>query len=397
LSIPCLDVAADTFVPAAAAQNGGRTSMRLKSAVRQKSSAPGSIKRLGYVFGLGGAVIALLLAFPMELGSSASRSFDTVALPMTAGILLVLLVAFLRAKEGVRRLEYLTFLVLATFFLLKMAVALYGVPGGEGGTNDSLGEFGFWFPTLYASILFILGVDKGWRIAIGHFGLTLLIGLPYVFARLAAGTDVAVVYSLSQLYLSSAVAIATVIVFVRYTESMVRAKSEMEHLAHTDFVTELGNRRKMERLLLQEVRRAERYGTSLSLLLLDLDNFKRVNDMYGHPVGDEVLREVSALLLAESRSSDHIGRWGGEEFIMILPHTPCDAARELAERIVSRVSRHGFARVGTVTVSAGGACLLLGEQCEGLVERADAALYRAKEAGRNTVVVSEMLEPRTPA
>jgi diguanylate cyclase (GGDEF)-like protein len=334
-------------------------------------------------------VLALLLALPLELAGGRPQDFDIFALPLTAAVLLALLIAFLRVKEGFRRLEDLTFVVLATFFLAKLALSLYGSSGDGLDVSDHLGEFGVWFPTLYASILFIRGVDNGWRIAVGHFVLSLLIGVPFAARAMLSGGNLSVVYSLSQLYLSSSVAIATVIVFVRYTESLVRAKSEMEHLAHTDFVTELGNRRKMERLLLQEVRRTERYGGDLSLLLLDLDNFKRVNDRYGHPVGDEVLREVSALLLAESRSADHIGRWGGEEFIMILPSTACNAARGLAERIVARVNGHEFERVGHVTLSVGGASLGLGEQPERLIERADSALYQAKEAGRNRVVVSE--------
>jgi diguanylate cyclase (GGDEF)-like protein len=380
-------------VVAGGAGGYGIDSIGRKSILRQSAATPGSIKRLGYVLGLGGAVLALLLALPLEFASGRPLNFDIVALPLTAAVLLALLIAFLRVKEGYRRLEDLTFVVLASFFLAKLALSLYGSSGGGLDVNDHLGEFGFWFPTLYASILFIRSVDNGWRIAVGHFVLSLLVGVPYAVQAIASGRNLSVVYSLSQLYLSSSVAIATVIVFVRHTESLVRAKSEMEQLAHTDFVTELGNRRKMERLLQQEVRRAERYGGDLSLLLLDLDNFKRVNDRYGHPVGDEVLRELSALLLAESRSADHIGRWGGEEFIMILPSTACEAARGLAERIVARVSGHEFERVGKVTVSVGGACLGLGEQRERLIERADAALYQAKEAGRNRVMVSDTTGP----
>ncbi|MEX2542776.1 MAG: GGDEF domain-containing protein [Trueperaceae bacterium] len=358
-------------------------------AARQLAAAPGSIKRLGYVFGLGGAVAALLLALPLELASGQAHTFDAYALPLLAALLLGLMLAFIRARTSIRHLEILTFLVLTTFFTVELGLALYATTGDASEINGHLAEFGFWFPTLYASILFILGVDNGWRITAGHFGLSLLIGLPYIVMQLAGGGAYHVVYSLSQLYLSSGVAIATVIIFVRYTESVVRAKSEMEQLAHTDFVTKLGNRRQMERLLLQEVRRAERYGDDISLLLLDLDHFKRVNDLYGHPVGDEVLREISALLLAESRTADHIGRWGGEEFIMILPNTARDAALTLAERVVTRVSMHEFARVGHVTVSAGGSCLEPAEQPESLVRRADDALYRAKAAGRNRVFVSE--------
>jgi diguanylate cyclase (GGDEF)-like protein len=363
--------------------------METTKRVTNRGTAPSSIKRRGYFFGLGGAIIALLVAIPLERMSGQVSGIDTVALPITAICLLALLVAFIRTKSGYHTLELMTFGVLTSFFLVKLAYALYGSAGSLG-VNDQLGEFAFWFPTLYASILFILGVDNGLRVAVSHYGLSLFVGLPYVVIQIAGGGSFPVVYALTQLYLSSAVAIATVVIFVRYTESLMRAKLEFEHLAHTDHVTRIGNRRQMERLLLQEVRRAERYCSELSVLLLDLDHFKRVNDLFGHPVGDEVLREISVLLLAESRAADHIGRWGGEEFIMILPKTSEQAGQRLAERIVVRVASQDFGRAGRVTLSAGGAAREAGEQPDELIKRADQALYQAKETGRNRVIMSGM-------
>jgi diguanylate cyclase (GGDEF)-like protein len=362
--------------------------MKTITTVTNRGTTPSSIKRLGYLFGLGGAIIALLFAIPLERLSGQTLGVDSVALPVTAICLIALLVAFIRTKNGYRTLELITFGVLTSFFLVKLAYALYGP--GSSVANDHLGEFAYWFPTLYASILFILGVENGLRVAVSHYGLSLFVGLPFVVIQIAGGGNFPVVYSLVQLYLSSAVAIATVVIFVRYTESLMRAKLEFEHLAHTDHVTRIGNRRQMERLLLQEVRRAERYCSELSLLLLDLDHFKRVNDLFGHPVGDEVLREISMLLLSESRAADHIGRWGGEEFIMILPKTSKQAAQRLAERIVARVASQDFGRAGRVTLSAGGAAREPGEQPDELIKRADQALYQAKETGRNRVVVSGM-------
>lgn len=363
--------------------------MKQQPAVRWLESVPGLIKRQGYFLGLGGAVLALLLGWRFELATGQAGSFDAFALPITAVLMLVLLFAFTRRRLATRPLELLAFSVLASFFLVQLVVALYYPSLDQQRINDQLAEFGFWFPTLYASILFILGVDKGLRVAIGHFALSVAVGLPFLLTSVVGGSAFDAVYSLTQLYLSSAVLISTLVVFVRYSESLVRAKAEMEHLANTDHVTELGNRRQMERLLLQEVTRSERYGDQVSVLLLDLDHFKLVNDLHGHAVGDEVLREVGALLLAESRTSDYVGRWGGEEFILILPKTSRDAALVLAERIVERINSHDFAQVGGITLSAGAASREVGEGADLLLRRADEALYHAKQTGRNRFVVSE--------
>lgn len=312
---------------------------------------------------------------------------DLVALPVMSMLSLGLMLGFLRAKRLTVALELGTFLMLAAFFLLQLAGALY-LPNGLEPVNDELIEFSYWFPTLYAAILFILGVENGWRVAIGHYLISVLLGLPYIFSQLQPGGMLLDVYALSQLYLSCGVIITTAMTFVRYTEGMARAKAEAESMAHTDFVTTLGNRRQMERQLTQEVRRAERYGQELGILLLDLDHFKRVNDRFGHPVGDVTLRAVSQFLLSEARTTDFVGRWGGEEFMFILPNTSEEALEAFAQRVVDHLAAHRFDVVGRLTASLGGAALNAGESRDELVRRADDALYRAKDEGRNCVVVA---------
>lgn len=351
------------------------------------SSTPDAIKRLGYIFGLGGGVVALLVAVVIRYFAGEATTFEVVTYSALAALLFLLLVTLVRSRRRVWRLELATFAVLSTFFLVRLGIALYSPGAAPHEITDQLSRFGFWFPTLYASVLFILGVDNGWRVSVGHFLLSLLVGLPLIVGNLGSG-ELHVLLSLSQLYLSSAVAIVTVIMFARYSERVVRANAEMEHLAHTDFITELANRRQMERLLGREVRLVERYGDSLSLLLLDLDRFKRVNDAHGHPAGDQVLREIAALLAAESRATDHLGRWGGEEFVLILPRTERQAALETAARIMSRVRNYKFTKAGSVTVSIGGATWQLGELPRDLIKRADEALYQAKAKGRDQVVMS---------
>lgn len=174
---------------------------------------------------------------------------------------------------------------------------------------------------------------------------------------------------------------------------------EVSRLAEVDDLTGLPNRRRLLALGEQELAVAARYGRPLSVCLRDIDHFKEVNDTLGHAIGDEVLREVAQRLASGLRAPDVLGRYGGEEFLALLPETP--DGRELAERLRRVVadrpvtSRGGPVRV---TVSAGVATRLAGDTTLAtLVERADAALYEAKRAGRNRVAAAERVPPRAPS
>jgi len=163
--------------------------------------------------------------------------------------------------------------------------------------------------------------------------------------------------------------------------------------ADRDGLTKIGNRRSFEVRLADEAARHDRYDLPLSLILVDLDHFKVVNDTHGHPAGDEVLRDMAALLGEGLRSSDYPARYGGEEFAVILPHTSRDQAALLAERLRQRVAgrlfRHGALNAGlNLTVSVGVASLAPGGTAQSLVQLADKALYAAKNSGRNRVVLA---------
>ena len=122
--------------------------------------------------------------------------------------------------------------------------------------------------------------------------------------------------------------------------------------------------------------------------MCDVDFFKRINDRYGHQCGDEVLVELAALLKSTVRQLDRVGRWGGEEFMVILPETPLEAALQLAERLRAKVSKHPFPCVeGPVTISVGLSSYQQADSEQTMVARADQALYRAKSEGRNRVCV----------
>ncbi|PAY02682.1 diguanylate cyclase [Pseudoalteromonas sp. HM-SA03] len=163
----------------------------------------------------------------------------------------------------------------------------------------------------------------------------------------------------------------------------LRQEQELKNRAELDFLTQVMNRRKIEALLKEEVQRAIRYHRALSLLVIDVDHFKQLNDTAGHQYGDNALKEVGQFLREQARPSDHIGRWGGDEFMIICPETRPDAAFNFAQRLVHEFTR--FTSFG-LTFSIGVAGYeLIGESFnhKRCFEEADLALYESKKAGRD--------------
>jgi diguanylate cyclase (GGDEF)-like protein len=166
------------------------------------------------------------------------------------------------------------------------------------------------------------------------------------------------------------------------------AERRLKQLAEEDVLTGLTNRRHFSVEARRALEHEQRYGLKLSLLLFDLDFFKRVNDEHGHNVGDEVLVEMAYRMLACFRKSDLPGRWGGEEFIALLPHTPIATAVQVAERLRASLADVPVqTQAGPIRVTLSGGCAQwqAGDTLESLVGRADAALYRAKHSGRNRI------------
>jgi diguanylate cyclase (GGDEF)-like protein len=166
--------------------------------------------------------------------------------------------------------------------------------------------------------------------------------------------------------------------------------AETEKLAITDGLTKLLLRRPLLERLEEELRRSAERKSQLSCILLDIDHFKSVNDTFGHPAGDEVLRAIAAILKHNVRDVDFLGRYGGEEFMVLLPETPLEGSRLVADRIRQAVAARPFRlreQDRTITVSLGVAVYpQAASEMEGLIQKADEALYYAKEHGRNQVV-----------
>ena len=206
------------------------------------------------------------------------------------------------------------------------------------------------------------------------------------------------IYSLAFfLYLSLVLLVVVfLLVISRYRRRLNRLRSSnavLEQQAHTDHLTGVYNRRQFEAFAYQELARKQRYGNSLSLVILDVDFFKQVNDIHGHTAGDDVLIQLASLLQRHIRPTDLVARMGGEEFVVLLPHISLENAKIYAEHIREKVeatdiyiNSHGNKQMLNITVSIGIAIVRETETViAGVLARADEALYEAKHAGRNQI------------
>lgn len=165
----------------------------------------------------------------------------------------------------------------------------------------------------------------------------------------------------------------------------VTNEEAFEKLAKIDPLTGLFNRYAIEEFLRLFIEEARRYEIEFCVIMIDLDDFKEVNDMYGHLAGDEVLKKFASVFQKTIRSSDRVGRWGGEEFLVLLPHTSYKQALELAERVRVKVCSCRFNEVGRKTASFGIALFEKGDTLSSLINKADQALYISKKKGKNQV------------
>jgi diguanylate cyclase (GGDEF)-like protein len=170
-----------------------------------------------------------------------------------------------------------------------------------------------------------------------------------------------------------------------FERQLIAANQQLQELATTDTLTGIWNRRQMEATIDEAIDRSDRYGEPLTLILCDIDHFKTINDHLGHPVGDQVLIEFCRRIREQLRTSDGFGRWGGEEFLILLPQSEPDAALALAEKLRQLIAATPFSLAGTVTASFGVAQRRKGESLTDWLQRLDGRLYASKEAGRNCV------------
>ena len=180
----------------------------------------------------------------------------------------------------------------------------------------------------------------------------------------------------------------SILKFLSGADAEAKYHEEIYRMTIIDGLTQIHNKRSLFETLEKELLRARRYERPLSLLMFDIDFFKRINDQYGHLAGDYVLRELARIVQDRIRRDEMFARYGGEEFVVLLPETPLNGATALAENLRARVANHGFVFQGEkipVTISIGTALLQEDRTAADLIQRADEKLYEAKRGGRNRV------------
>ena len=237
------------------------------------------------------------------------------------------------------------------------------------------------------SLLVIYPVKRNW--ATGLITLVCLATIVLGAVMEPEGT------SISSMLYNRAITIVVMLGIAFLIYRVTESEAQLVRIATTDPLTGIFNRRHFMSLMARELNRAERYGTTFSFLILDIDHFKRINDTYGHPVGDEAIKAMAGAASKHLRPTDVIGRFGGEEFVVLLPHTDEPGAIIAAERIreaVAQVMVEAGDKVVTFTVSIGATTYARKVKAEQILECADQALYAAKQGGRNQVRVGRIAE-----
>ena len=262
-----------------------------------------------------------------------------------------------------------------TILLMSIVGAIYKL--------DSISGL-IWVPVLPAIFSFLAGMRQGALFSGIYLFVFSCSYFSYELVHQVAPVDI-------QLWIHSVLAYLVVfLISVFFKGEKQKDESILKYAAGLDYLTRIANRRGIVPRIEDEVERAKRYKHPLSVILVDIDHFKMVNDKFGHSIGDAVLVETAALLKAEIRGSDIVARWGGEEFVILAPETDLLACVELAEKLRKFIESFEFSNVGRLTASFGVTQFQFNESWEHFVERGDSLLYCAKNAGRNKVASSDL-------
>ncbi|WP_052806992.1 GGDEF domain-containing protein [Mesobacillus subterraneus] len=280
-------------------------------------------------------------------------------------------------NRGVHLGEYITVILVSFYHVLTLVEVVHNDLAKGGG---SLGDFIVWMPLIIMFFFLILGTKKGFYYSVFIFLLTLAIGLIYSLKLPDESID-----SLTQFLAANAVYILVLF----YAQNMFRAFSERDYYkkhAFIDSLTHVANRHQVDTWFEEKLKTAEENRQPFSIIFFDIDYFKKVNDKYGHKIGDCVLKELAEIVTANLPDGDLFGRWGGEEFIVIT-NSNSGQAIEKAEHIRKIVANHCFKEAGSLTASFGITYYQSGDNSDSLLNRADEALYASKNSGRNKVSV----------
>lgn len=248
------------------------------------------------------------------------------------------------------------------------------IPGKPGAFSISI----MWTPLIFIIFALALSSRLGFYYSLGIYSITLCLG---IFNSMDISPDY--VFPLIQFYIANLV----YIVVFYFAQNMFSVYAELQNAkrtAYNDSLTGVANRHRIDIWLGNELNQAQQHNSPFSIIFFDLDHFKRINDTYGHIIGDNVLKELTILVKKNLPAGNRFGRWGGEEFIIISNYS-MDDALTLAEELREVIEKYDFHSVDKITSSFGVTSFQQGDTLESLIHRADNALYMAKNSGRNLV------------
>lgn len=278
-------------------------------------------------------------------------------------------------NRGIRFGEYSNLFLVSVYHVFTLFDVVHNDLAKTGG---SLGDFIVWIPLIIMFFFLVLGTKRGLYYSIIIFLITVAIGLMYIREMPPESID-----SLTQFHAANIVYILVLF----YAQNMFRAFTERDFFkkhAYIDSLTRVANRHQIDVWLEEKLEAAEENENPFSIIFFDIDHFKKVNDQYGHKIGDCVLKELSAIVSGNLSEGDLFGRWGGEEFILISNSTG-EKAYEKAEHFRKVVENHCFKGAGSLTASFGVTDYQPGDNIDSLLNRADKGLYLSKNSGRNKV------------
>lgn len=323
---------------------------------------------------------ALIFGLLVKAGSISLLNMFTFS-ALCIGLLSCFLLLLIK-KNTFHFIELAISILASVIYVLRMYDTILIDLGVAGNVN--LGTVSYWYPIFYFLLFITFRGLTAFVVSVCIFITTLLPGVYHVFFSGMVNSNTLDV--IIQFFSANAGFIVALYFLQRVIETFLEAEVS-KHYANTDYLTKLPNRRKMDSLLQQEIVRAGNREEPLTVILFDIDHFKKINDTYGHEIGDHILEELANLVKDSLRKSDFFGRWGGEEFLLIAVDTPLSKGITLSNRIKDLIATHDFKQIEGITCSFGVAEFENEDEAKDLLRRADNALYKAKEDGRNQVEV----------
>ena len=331
---------------------------------------------------------AMMTVWALESYSGAITPWDRWLLPISAAAILGSALLMRRRPQWAKGLRVLPVAIFNLYLVVTLLSAVRFASGPQQWYQTVTGMY--WVPLAFGCAFVFLPLRQALWVsgttAAGIFGPLLVWSardaLPPWF------DDSGPLLPVLGLAQATFIVLLAAVVTLRNNHEQAHAHMQAMHaLARTDMLTSLPNRRAMVEELSRALVTTRRDGRPLAVALIDVDHFKRVNDVHGHATGDAVLKATGTQMAHQLRASDRLGRWGGEEFLLCVPDTEVASAAALAERIRHAVQTFPHAHGAPVTISIGLAKVLPGDDIDALVRRADRALYLAKSRGRNRVEV----------